>query len=90
MIIASLELVSVDFRVTDTLLEGSDKAQNKAALEVFPAMVDAVTECLSFPPTRKRPWGLPGETWDLSQGGQVNLLQGTGVIVLQFWWQRLN
>ena len=41
-----------------------------------------VTRCLGFPPTRQRPWGLPGQTWDLPAGGQVDLLQGMRGIVL--------
>ncbi|MDR2973149.1 MAG: DUF6301 family protein [Propionibacteriaceae bacterium] len=74
----SRELVSVDFLVSDTLYDGSKASWKRAVERAFPVMRDVVSRILGFEPTRERPWGLPGSTWDLPKprGGQVDLLRG--------------
>ncbi len=83
------ELGSVYIQVSDTARDESKKTRDTAVHSVFPSMVAVVTECLGFAPTRPRPWGLPGSTWDLPQGGQVNLTRGASV-VLEIWYQRMS
>ena len=68
------ELVSLDFRVTDTLPDES-RASRRLVAAVTPKMVDMVSSCLGLPPSRPL-WAGPGQTWDLPNGKQVNLDQG--------------
>ncbi len=83
------ELVSVDFRVSDTVTGDTEEASQSMVDKAFPLAVAMVTECLGFAPTRQRPWDTPGETWDLPGEGQVNLLQDSAVI-LEIESQRLT
>jgi len=81
------ELVSVDFRVTDTLAEKS-MASRKVIADVFPGMLDVVSACLGFSPTREM-WANPGATWDLPNGKQVNLFPAENTIIIEVWAKRL-
>jgi len=81
------ELARILFAITDTLPDQSDE-NKKVVASVFPRMANMVSSCLGFQPTRPRPWGLPGLSWDLSDGRQVNLTQGDNVIDLEIWSKR--
>ena len=80
------ELVSLSFRITDTLSDES-RASKRLVASVTPKMIDVVSSCLGFPPTRPL-WAGLGQTWDLPNGKQVNLDQGDDTIVLQVWAKR--
>jgi len=77
------EIGSVDFRVTDTLPDESLESQAIVAA-VAPGVVDMVTACLGFPPTREL-WTNLGKTWDLPDGKQVNVYQAEDTIVMEVW-----
>jgi len=83
----SSDVVEVRFRVTDTLRDAgwSGKMQIEQAT---PAMVDIVSGCLGFAPTRPKRVQ-PGFTWDLPDGKMVVLDQGDDVIVVQVQAKRL-
>ncbi len=78
------ELVSVNFRVSDTFMEPVPQSAPAALDHAFNELVSVVTACLERPPDRERPWGLPGRTWDLPQGGQIDLLRGNQSIILVY------
>jgi len=80
------EIVSVDFRVTDTLPDHSSASQAIVTVAT-PHVVEMVTACLGFPPTRRK-WASPGETWDLPDGKQVNVYQADNTVVVQVWAKR--
>jgi len=81
------ELVQVDFRVTDTLRDAGWFGQ-QLIKGAAPAMVDVISGCLGFAPTRPKRVQ-PGFTWDLPDGKMVVLDQGDDVIVVQVWAKRL-
>ena len=81
---------SISFRVSDSYTEG-DSDKNLAMVRVaFPSVVDTVIACLQSPSTRERPWGDPGLTWDLPQGGQVDLVMNDYSIWLHVKSDRLH
>jgi hypothetical protein len=77
------ELTSTEFRVSDTFDEGNMESRQIIA-EAFPGMVEIVSACLGFTPTRPL-WVSPGATWDLVDEKQVNLYQSDDVIDMQVW-----
>jgi len=54
---------------------------------LLPEMVDTFTHCLGFAPTRPY-WRSPGWTWDLLNGGQVNLVLTDATIMCEVWSKR--
>jgi len=82
----SSDLVKIHFRATDTLRDAGWFGQQliKAAA---PAMVDIISGCLGFTPTRPKRVQ-PGTTWDLPDGKMVVLDQGDDVLVVQVWAKR--
>lgn len=83
----SSDIVKIHFRVTDTLQDATWYGK-QLVIAAAPVMVETISECLGFPPTRPK-WVQPGFTWDLPDGKQVVLDQGEDVLVVQVWAKRL-
>jgi len=83
----STDLVKVHFRVTDTLRDAGWFGK-KQIEQATPTMVETISGCLGFPPTRPKRVQ-PGSTWDLPNGKMVVLDQGDDVIVVQVFSKRL-
>ena len=80
----SSEIGSIRFRISDTLPDES-VASKKIVMEAFPRAKQMVSSCLGFEPTRPRPWGQFGFSWDLTDGRQINIIDGSSTIVLHIW-----
>ena len=78
------ELGSIQFHISDTLPDES-VASKKIVMAAFSGAKEMVSSCLGFEPTRPRPWGMFGFSWELPDGRQVNLLDGSDTIILDFW-----
>jgi len=81
------EIGSIQFRLSDTLPHES-VASKQTVLSAFSGAKQMVSSCLGFEPTRPRPWGMFGFSWELPDGRQVNLLDGSDTIVLNIWSKR--
>lgn len=81
------EIGSIMFRLSDTLPDES-VASKKKVMSAFPGAKQMISSCLGFEPTRPRPWGMFGFSWELPDGRQVNLLDGSDSIVLDVWSKR--
>ena len=78
------EVGRVMFRISDTLPDES-VASKKTVLAAFSGAKEMVSSCLGFEPTRPRPWGMFGFSWELPDGRQINLLDGSDTILLEVW-----
>jgi len=78
------EIGSIQFHISDTLPDES-VASKKSVMAAFSGAKEMVSSCLGFEPTRPRPWGMFGFSWELPDGRQVNLLDGSDTIILDFW-----
>jgi len=63
-------------------------SQLKTLTCAVPAIVDIISGCLGFPPTRPKRVQ-PGFTWDLLDGKMVVLDQEDDVLIVQVWWKEM-
>lgn len=81
------EIGSIRFRLSDTLPD-EGAASKKTVMAAYPRVKQMVSSYLGFEPTKPRPWGLFGFSWELPDGRQINLIDGNDTIVLDVWSKR--
>lgn len=81
------EIASVEFCISATL-PGTSAENKRIVKAAFSEAVRVVSACLGSEPTGT-PWVSPGVRWELEGDRQLNLLEGSDTIGLQYWSKRM-